>query len=153
MVIDCLIGAGGLVRPIRWKTSGFGEPSYFIDLECSYSRDLCFWVIRSALLIAVALAYPQFPEYYKANVTVTLPYADFVEPIFVYYDGPSKKARFDYCNGDGPGSVLDGGVNRFFYDMNKEVGYAIVGIWVFVDRRFPWLRLRRASTSTRMRLL
>lgn len=53
--------------------------------------------MTSALLIATALAYPQFPEYYKANVTVTLPYADFVEPIFVYYDGPAKKARFDYC--------------------------------------------------------
>ena len=51
----------------------------------------------SGFLIAAALAYPQFPTYYKANVTVTLPYADFVEPIFVYYDADDKKARFDYC--------------------------------------------------------
>lgn len=55
-------------------------------------------LINSGLLAVVALAYPQFPTYYKANVTVTLPYADFVEPIFVYYDGDAKKARFDYCN-------------------------------------------------------
>ena len=51
----------------------------------------------SGFLIAAALAYSQFPTYYKANVTVTLPYADFVEPIFVYYDADAKKARFDYC--------------------------------------------------------
>lgn len=118
-----------------------------------YSRERIFEVTTSALLIAVALAYPQFPEYYKANVTVTLPYADFVEPIFVYYDGPSKKARFDYCNVDGSESRVDGGVNRFYYDMNKEVGYAIVGMFVFVKGRFPWLRLRLASTCTRMMLL
>ena len=55
-------------------------------------------IIFSALLVATAVAYPQFPPYYKANVTVTLPYADFVEPIFVYYDGELKKSRFDYCN-------------------------------------------------------
>ena len=55
------------------------------------------FLISSGLFAVVALAYPQFPTYYKANVTVTLPYADFVEPIFVYYDGDAKKARFDYC--------------------------------------------------------
>lgn len=51
----------------------------------------------SALVLAAAVAYPQFPQYYKANVTVTLPYADFVEPIFVYYDADAKRSRFDYC--------------------------------------------------------
>ena len=51
----------------------------------------------SVLLIATALAYPQFPEYYKANVTVTLPYVDLHEPIFVYYDATVKKSRLDYC--------------------------------------------------------
>ena len=55
-------------------------------------------VTPSGFLIAAALAYPQFPSYYKANVTVTLPYADFVEPIYVYYDADAKKARFDYCS-------------------------------------------------------
>ena len=58
---------------------------------------LRFGVTASALLVSIAVADPQFPDYYKANVTVTLPYADFVEPIVVYYDGASKKARFDYC--------------------------------------------------------
>ena len=64
---------------------------------------------------------------------MTLPYADFVEPIYVYYDGAAKKARFDYCMENPVWLIVDGGVNRYFYDMNKEVGYAIVLVVVLGD--------------------
>ena len=44
---------------------------------------------------------PQFSSTYQVTGVLRLPYAEIVEPFLVWFDGPNKRSRIDYYNGEG----------------------------------------------------